>query len=276
MIRLLTTNSVESLSTSLDTHSAVFMSNLHLSLIFHGISLSCMLLTSRVTIGIRLRLMLKYSLLLSRPTPSKLRSIGPLSCKYSAAQRDVMLTQRREYPYPPEWTLDGSSAGWNRVLSDQDKNFIMQRYPKGGIVRTTTDGVYLVNCFKGNKISSGIAYYANLSNNDGQQPTSYINVTQGSNVIWEGTPGSGEKTRYDPSWALANVILGTFPDGNKVSWSIVANAGTMAAYSNVGTAGNNFEHWNVYKDKYRLLYEVDGWQCFTVYWCFWYHQHWKE
>jgi hypothetical protein len=84
------------------------------------------------------------------------------------------------------------------VLSDQDKNFIMQRYPKGGIVRTA-DGVYLVNCFKGNEISSGIAYYANLGNNDGQQPTSYINVTQGSNILWEGTPGSGEKTPDDPS-----------------------------------------------------------------------------
>ncbi|KAH7350893.1 hypothetical protein BKA65DRAFT_246865 [Rhexocercosporidium sp. MPI-PUGE-AT-0058] len=156
-----------------------------------------------------------------------------------------------EYPIDPSWTLDGSSAGWNLVLSDQDKTFIMQRYPKTGIVRTTNDGVYLVNCFKGDQISSGIAYYSFLGNNDGQQPTAYIDIAKGSNVTWEGSLGSG-----------------TFPDGNVVRWSIVANAGSLATYSNVGIASNLEEHWNVYKDKYRLLYEVDGWQCYTVYWCF--------
>lgn len=129
--------------------------------------------------------------------------IGLLSCVYpfylylallpccQETQETDRLVTYREYPIDPSWTLDGSSAGWNRVLSDQDKKFIMQRYPKTGIVRTTNDGVYLVNCFKGNQISSGIAYYSFLGNNDGQQPTSYINVTQGSNVVWEGTPGSG-------------------------------------------------------------------------------------
>lgn len=68
----------------------------------------------------------------------------------------------------------------------------MQRYPKTGIVRTTNDGIYLVNCFKGDQISSGIAYYSFLGNNDGQQPTAYIDVAKGNNILWEGTPGSGK------------------------------------------------------------------------------------
>ena len=105
---------------------------------------------------------------------------------------NILLIDSREYPYSPEWTTDGSSAGWNRVLSDQDKTFIMQRYPRSGPVRTTNDGVYLVNCFKDNQISSGIAYYSFLGNNDGKQPTAYIDVAKGTNILWEGTPGSGE------------------------------------------------------------------------------------
>lgn len=63
-------------------------------------------------------------------------------------------------------------------------------------------------------------------------------------------------------------IIGTFPDGNTVSWNIEAGAGATQAYTNVGTAKNSFEGWNVYKDNYRLLYTVDGWSCYTVYWCF--------
>ena len=65
-----------------------------------------------------------------------------------------------------------------------------------------------------------------------------------------------------------SAMSGTFPDGNTVSWSIVNNAGSLPTYSNVGTAKNNFESWNVYKDNYRVLYEVNGWTCYTVYWCF--------
>ncbi|OQO05246.1 hypothetical protein B0A48_09013 [Cryoendolithus antarcticus] len=160
-------------------------------------------------------------------------------------------TSIMEYSYPASFTLDGSSAPWNTDLSDIDKTFIMQLYPNFGLRRTTNDGVYLVNCFKGSEISSGVAYYSFLGSNDGQQPTAYIDVTKGSNVIWEGSPGSV-----------------SFPDGNTVNWAIVANAGSLGTYSHVGSARNKFESWNVYKDKYRLLYQVDGWSCYTVYWCF--------
>ncbi|KAK5118447.1 hypothetical protein LTR62_002961 [Meristemomyces frigidus] len=103
-------------------------------------------------------------------------------------------TSIMEYAYPASFTLDGSSAPWNTQLSGTDKTFIMQCYPHVGIRRTTNDGVYFVNCFKGNQVSSGIAYYSFLGNNDGQQPTAFINVTQGSNVVWEGTPGSGKRS----------------------------------------------------------------------------------
>ena len=104
--------------------------------------------------------------------------------------------------------MDGSSAGWNLVLSDQDKTFIMQRYPKSGLVRTTSDGVYLVNCFKPStgEVSSGIAYYSFLGNNDGTQPTAYIDVKKGSNITWEGTPGSG----MFASFSLHLVVLHTW------------------------------------------------------------------
>lgn len=68
----------------------------------------------------------------------------------------------------------------------------MQVYPRNGIQRNTSDGVYLVNCFKDGQISSGVAYYSFLGNNDGQLPTAYIDVTKGSFVHWEGGPGSGK------------------------------------------------------------------------------------
>ena len=57
----------------------------------------------------------------------------------------------------------------------------------------------------------------------------------------------------------------TFPDGNTVSWDIEARATVFPTYSWVGTAKNNYESWNVYKDIYLVLYTVDGRACYTVY-----------
>jgi hypothetical protein len=166
-------------------------------------------------------------------------------------ETDFDRTSIMEYAYPPEFTLDGSFAPWNLHLSDVDKQFIMQCYPNQGIRRSTNDGVYLVNCFRGNEISSGVAYYSYLGGNDGHRPNAYIDVVKGQNVNWEGTPGSV-----------------TFPDGNSVSWVIQNDAGQLPKYSHVGTAKNKYESWNIYKDNYRVLYEIDGWQCYTAYWCF--------
>ena len=145
----------------------------------------------------------------------------------------------------------------------------MTCYPKNKPPGRTTDGVYLVNCFKGNERSSGIAWYKNLGNNDGKQPDAYIDTQKGGNTIWEGTPGSGKNfVKWSCEKYLLTVhTLAIFPDKNIVAWQIDPNAQTEATYALVGSAKNNFELWNVYKDKYRLLYEVDGWQCYTVYWC---------
>jgi hypothetical protein len=77
-------------------------------------------------------------------------------------------------------TLDGSSAPWNRVISNLDKVFAMRLYPKEGIQRNTTDGVYFIN-----RERNGIAYYARFGNNDGQQPDTYVEVSNGSFAWWE-------------------------------------------------------------------------------------------
>lgn len=101
----------------------------------------------------------------------------------------------REYAYSAEFTTDGSSAPTNTHLSDEDKKFIMQCYPPNGPRRTTADGCYFVNCFKGSDRSSGIAWYKFLGNNDGHQPDAYIDVSKGSNIIWESS-GSGTCRQY--------------------------------------------------------------------------------
>jgi hypothetical protein len=82
-------------------------------------------------------------------------------------------------------TLDGSSAPWNRVISNLDKVFAMRLYPKEGIQRTTTDGVYFINRERNGFEASGIAYYSQFGNNDGQQPDTYIEVSNGSFAWWE-------------------------------------------------------------------------------------------
>jgi hypothetical protein len=77
-------------------------------------------------------------------------------------------------------------------LDDTDKKFIMTCYPKGKPAGRTTDGVYLVNCFKGAQRSSGVAWYKTLGFNDGKQPDAYIDVKKDGNVTWEGNSGSGK------------------------------------------------------------------------------------
>jgi len=54
------------------------------------------------------------------------------------------------------------------------------------------DSVYLVNSYKGNEISSGIAYYADgHSATGGSRPDDYVDVVHGSNIIWEGQTVKG-------------------------------------------------------------------------------------
>jgi hypothetical protein len=68
----------------------------------------------------------------------------------------------------------------------------MRCYPKEGIVRNTQDGVYLVNLARGNQRASGLAYYVNFGNNDGQEPDDYVEVENGDYTRWEnGGQGTG-------------------------------------------------------------------------------------
>jgi len=112
------------------------------------------------------------------------------------------------------------------------------------------DGVYLVNSVKGNHISSGFAYYSELGwNNIGKQPTAYINVIQGKYQTWE-----------------SHTIFGTFSDGDVFSSSVNSNAPSAKYGAPCGTASNKFRPMTIYKDDYKLLYEVNGWQVHAVYW----------
>jgi len=94
-------------------------------------------------------------------------------------------TNSRQYSYEASMTIDGSSAPWNRVISNLDKTFAMRLYPKEGIQRTTTDGVYLINRERNGFEASGIAYYSHFGNNDGQKPDEYVEVSNGSFAWWE-------------------------------------------------------------------------------------------
>lgn len=55
------------------------------------------------------------------------------------------------------------------------------------------DTIYLVNSYKGNEISSGMAYYADGHEQNGvSRPDDYVDVVHGSNVHWEGQNVKGK------------------------------------------------------------------------------------
>jgi hypothetical protein len=54
------------------------------------------------------------------------------------------------------------------------------------------DTIYLVNSYKGNEVSSGMAYYGDgHESTGGSRPDDYVDVVHGSNVHWEGQPVKG-------------------------------------------------------------------------------------
>lgn len=61
---------------------------------------------------------------------------------------------------------------------------------------SAADTLYLVNSWKGNEISSGMAYYADghdaTGGTGGSRPDDYVDVTHGSHIIWEGQPVKGK------------------------------------------------------------------------------------
>jgi hypothetical protein len=65
-------------------------------------------------------------------------------------------------------------------------------------IRSHPDGVYFVNCQRGNEISSGLAYYRNMNPgaNDGRRPDAYVDVSHGSFITWE---NAGEGKSLNPA-----------------------------------------------------------------------------
>ncbi|KAK0123928.1 hypothetical protein ONS95_008918 [Cadophora gregata] len=116
--------------------------------------------------------------------------------------------------------------------------------------RTHADGMYLVNCQRGNEYSSGVAYYKNLHDggNTGRKPDDYIDVVKGRNVNWE-KPGSV-----------------SFKNGTKFRWGIIADAQSKADTTRVGFADNGYGVYALYKDNKNVLYNIDGWNCHAIYW----------
>ena len=89
-----------------------------------------------------------------------------------------------------------------------------------------------------------------MGGNDGQLPDDYVDVTHGKFITWE-KPG-----------------LGIYHTGTRFHWDIFGNAQEKQNYEFVGTADNTYVRFKVYKDRQRVLYTIDGWECTVIYWCF--------
>ncbi|CEI61421.1 unnamed protein product [Fusarium venenatum] len=118
--------------------------------------------------------------------------------------------------------------------------------------------VYLVNSVKGNEISSGMAYYADgHSAENFAQPQDYTDVTHGSNVHWEGKPVKEQ---------------GNFSSGVSFTSNIFADAASKDLNQWAGSGNNGFKDftcWKAYSNRGKpfLLYRVDGWEVYSIYFC---------
>jgi len=63
-------------------------------------------------------------------------------------------------------------------------------------------------------------------------------------------------------------LIGTFKDKTVFHWNIIGLAPEKPVLSYCGVADNTFHQFSIYKDNLRVLYEIDGWKCSTIYWCF--------
>lgn len=64
---------------------------------------------------------------------SKAQVDSNMFAKYDATQTQFSKFDKKSimmYPIPPEWTTNGFTTGWNKVLSATDKRFIKKEYPK--------------------------------------------------------------------------------------------------------------------------------------------------
>ncbi|RSL59086.1 hypothetical protein CEP53_005944 [Fusarium sp. AF-6] len=121
---------------------------------------------------------------------------------------------------------------------------------------TALEYVYLVNSQRGNEYSSGMAYYGEGHTAANQaRPDDYTDVTHGGNIHWEGQP-----------------VKGTFGTGVTFTSEIFANAASKRTNAWTGTGTNGFHNFNCYKSTdpgapARVLYTVDGWSVYSIYWC---------
>jgi len=133
---------------------------------------------------------------------------------------------------------------------------------------TGQGGFYLVNSFRNGQASSGIAWYTNLGpENVGQQPDKYVDIKTDGNVIWEGSTHSGMLLQPFYVLQFTYVVSGKLPDGTVVTAAIEDSAAVQAAqtFAQVGSATVGVTGHGVYKAIQEVLYEIDGWKVYAVY-----------
>ncbi|KAK5059830.1 hypothetical protein LTR84_009713 [Exophiala bonariae] len=114
------------------------------------------------------------------------------------------------------------------------------------------DGVYFLDCRRGEQVKTALAYYKNFQNgaNDNQFPDDITNVTEAGFGVWE----TGQTQTV------------TFGNGTKFNFNIAPDAVSKPDGAVVGTADNGFETFTVFKDRQRVLIITnDGFQCTTIY-----------
>ncbi|KAH7185089.1 uncharacterized protein B0J16DRAFT_384151 [Fusarium flagelliforme] len=120
----------------------------------------------------------------------------------------------------------------------------------------SAETVYLVNSFKGSETSSGMAYYDNNHSSANQaRPQDYTDVVNGINVHWEGA-----------------TVKGTFSSGVTFTSNIVADANNKEINQWAGSGSNGLKDFTCWKagsprGKPFLLYKVDGWEVYPIYFC---------
>lgn len=130
--------------------------------------------------------------------------------------------------------------------------------------------VHLVNSYKGDSTSSGMAYYAN-GRNPPNQPNDYIDVHKPGFVLWEGQTVRGKLKHSSTFRPTRAHCLGHFNSGVTFTSRINSPTPTKAG-AKAGTGDNEYKEWNCFKSvdsgaTYPVLYTVDGWDVYSVYYC---------
>ncbi|KAJ4017803.1 hypothetical protein NW752_001709 [Fusarium irregulare] len=101
-----------------------------------------------------------------------------------------------------------------------------------------------------------MAYYDNNHSSANQaRPQDYTDVVHGRNVHWEGA-----------------TVKGTFSSGVTFTSNIFADAANKDINQWAGSGSNGFKDFTCWKTgsprgKPFLLYKVDGWEAYSIYFC---------